>query len=317
MARVLITGVTGFIGSELARKLVSEGYEVFGLVRTTSNKAALDPIKDILTKLELRYGNLTDYSTIRKLIRDISPQYIIHVGAATAVRNSFENPMEYQEVNHLATVNLVHAALDLPDFKKFIFASTMEVYGWQETPEPFTEETPRHPASPYAIAKYAAEEYIRMAGKAFGLPYIVMRCCNTYGRKNNAGFITEYITTTMLKGETVYIGTPDAVRDMMYVDDHVNAYVTALKSQIKDETFNFGTGNKLTMKELALKIRQLTNFQGQLVFSFPPDYPWRPVVENFLSLNSSKAEKLLGWKPKFSVEEGLKKTAEHWKNVLK
>ena len=312
MARVLITGVTGFIGSEIARRLVGDGFEVFGLVRTTSNKNALDPVKDLLTKMEIRYGNLTDYSGIRKIVRDINPQYIVHVGAATAVRHSFENPMEYQEVNYLATVNLVHAALDVVDFKKFIFASTMEVYGWQEH-KAFTEDLTLHPASPYAVSKFAAEEYIRMAGKAFGLPYIVMRCCNTFGRKNQAGFVTEYLVTTMLKGETTYLGTPDAVRDMMFVDDHVNAYVVALKSKVVNETFNFGTGNKLTMKELALKIKDMTGFKGQLVFSFPPDYPWRPVTEPFLSLNSSKALKMLGWAPMFSVEEGLKKTVEHWK----
>ena len=315
MTRVLITGVTGFIGSELARALAADGFEVTGLVRTTSNKTALDPIKDLLTQMEIRYGNLTDYAAVRKIVKDIAPQYIIHVGAATAVRHSFENPLEYQEVDYLATVNLAHAALEVPGFKKFLFASTMEVYGWQEKHEPFTEETTLHPASPYAAAKYAAEEYVRMAGKAFGLPYIVLRCCNTFGRKNNAGFVTEYLVTSMLKGETTYLGTPDAVRDMMYVDDHVNAYVTALKSKVVNETFVFGTGNKLSMKELALKIKEMTGFKGELVFSFPPDYPWRPVVEPFLSLHAAKAQRMLGWTPKYNVEEGLRKTVEWWKNV--
>ncbi|MEK6952891.1 MAG: NAD-dependent epimerase/dehydratase family protein, partial [Nanoarchaeota archaeon] len=217
MERVLITGVTGFIGNEVARKICDE-YEVYGLVRTTSNKNALNPIKDILGKIEIRYGNLTDFSAIRKIVKDISPHYIIHLGAATAVRHSFENPLEFQETTHLATVNLVHAALDLAEFKKFIFASTMETYGDQDQKTPFKEDLKLNPLSPYAVAKVASDYYIRMAGKAFDLPYFILRCCNTYGRKDNAGFVVEYMITQMLKNEPVYIGSPDAVRDLMFVD---------------------------------------------------------------------------------------------------
>ncbi|MBI3190739.1 GDP-mannose 4,6-dehydratase [archaeon] len=314
MERVFVTGATGFVGSELVREL-SKQYEVHALVRTTSNKHALEPIRDVLNKIEVRYGNLTDYSTMRKIIKDISPHYIIHVGASTAVRHSFDNVMEFQEVNYLGTVNLVHTALDIPDFKKFLFASTMEVYGWQDSTKPFTEETKANPESPYAVSKLAAEEYIRMAGKAYGLPYVVSRACNTFGRKHNAGFIVEYLVTTMLKDETAYIGTPDAIRDLMYVDDHVNAYITSLKSSVKNEIFNFGTGNMMTIKNLAEKIRELTGFKGDIINNFPPDYPFRPVVSPFLSLDSKKARQMLKWEPKVSIEDGLKKTVEYWKTA--
>ncbi len=315
MDRVLITGITGFIGSEIAKKLI-DSYEVFGLVRTTSNQNVLNPIKEILGKLEIKYGNLSDYSTIKKIVKDIAPHYIIHVGAATAVRYSFENPIEYQEVNHLGTVNLVHSALDLPEFKKFIFASTMETYGDQKPGIPFKEGFVQSPLSPYAVAKLASDMYIRMAGKAFGLPYIIMRCCNTFGRKDNTGFVVEYIITQMLKNEPVYIGSPNAVRDLMYVDDHVNAYITALKSKVKDEVFNISTGKNMTMKELAEKIKYLTGYNKDIIYSFPPGYPSRPIADPYLALDASKAEKILGWKAQFSVEEGLKKTIEYWKNKL-
>ena len=316
MERVFLTGATGFVGSELARKLSNE-YSVFALVRTSSNRHTLDALKGTLDRIEVRYGNLTDYSSVKKIVKDVEPHYIIHVGAATAVRHSFENPMEFQKVNHMGTVNLVHAALDVPDFKKFLFASTMEVYGWQEGKEPFTEETKLKPESPYAVSKVAAEEYIKMAGKAYGLPYIVSRACNTFGRKHSSGFIVEYLITTMLEGGTAYVGTPDAVRDLMYVDDHVNAYASGLKSKVKDEVFNFGTGNMIPMKGLAGKIKEMIGFTGDIVHSFPPDYPSRPAVCPFLSLNSTKARELLGWEPSTSLEDGLKKTVEYWKSVTK
>ncbi|MBI2498616.1 GDP-mannose 4,6-dehydratase [Candidatus Woesearchaeota archaeon] len=315
MKRVLITGITGFIGNEVARKICDE-YEVYGLVRTTSNKNALNPVKDILGKIEIRYGNLTDFSAIRKIVKDISPHYIIHLGAATAVRHSFENPLEFQETTHLATVNLVHAALDLAEFKKFIFASTMETYGDQNQKTPFKEDLILNPLSPYAVAKVASDYYIRMAGKAFGLPYFILRCCNTYGRKDNAGFVVEYITTQMLKNEPVYIGSPDAVRDLMFVDDHVNAYVTALKSDIKNEVFNFSPGNAISMKELAEKLKEITGYKMEIIFSFPPGYPSRPVVDPYLSLDATKAKAILKWEPRFSLEEGLKKIVEYWRKNI-
>ena len=315
--KVLLTGVTGFIGSEIARRLAKEGdYEVSCIVRVSSNTNMFEPIKDIINKLDVRHGNFTDYHAMKKIVKDIAPNYIIHVGAQSSVRHSFDLPLEYNETNYLGTINLIHAALEVSSFKKFIFASTMETYGWQKIKKPFKEDLQLNPASPYAASKVACEVYIKMAHEAFGLPYMISRACNTYGRKHNTGFVTEYIASSMLKNKTVYIGTPNAVRDMMYVDDHVNAYVTMLKSKVVNDTFNFGTASKTPMKEIAQKLKKIIGFKGQIVHSFPPDYPWRPVVEDFLSIDASKAKKRLGWSPKYSLEHGLKKTVDYWKEKL-
>ncbi|MBI2559449.1 GDP-mannose 4,6-dehydratase [Candidatus Woesearchaeota archaeon] len=315
--KVLISGVTGFIGSEIARRLVEEDeHEVAALVRVGSNLSMFEPIKDIISNLDVRYGNLSDFHSIKRIVKDVSPQYILHIGAQTSVRHSFELPLEYNETNYMGTINLAHAALELNSFKKFIFASTMETYGWQPKKIPFKEDLSLNPASPYAASKVACEVYIRMAQKAFGLPYIISRACNTFGRKHNSGFVTEYLITTMLKNRTVYLGTPNAVRDMMYVDDHVNAYLKMLKSNAVNDTFNFGTGSRTKMKEIAEKVRKFTDFKGKIAYSFPPNYPWRPVVEDFLSLDSGRARKKLGWKPKYSLDEGLRKSIEYWKENL-
>lgn len=315
--KVLMSGVTGFIGSEIARRLVEEDeHEVAALVRVGSNLSMFEPIKDIISNLDVRYGNLSDFHSIKRIVKDVSPQYILHIGAQTSVRHSFELPLEYNETNYMGTINLAHAALELNSFKKFIFASTMETYGWQPKKIPFKEDLSLNPASPYAASKVACEVYIRMAQKAFGLPYIISRACNTFGRKHNSGFVTEYLITTMLKNQTVYLGTPNAVRDMMYVDDHVNAYLKMLKSNAVNDTFNFGTGSRTKMKEIAEKVRKFTDFKGKIAYSFPPNYPWRPVVEDFLSLDSGRARKKLGWKPKYSLDEGLRKSIEYWKENL-
>ena len=131
--KILITGVTGFIGSELTHKLVEEGrHKIAGLARTSSNKSQLDPIADIVSKMTLFRANFTDHYAIGNVISGFAPDYIFHIGAQTAVRDSFEMPHEFTDTNYLGTVNLIHAALNVPNFKKFIYASTMETYGWQQ-----------------------------------------------------------------------------------------------------------------------------------------------------------------------------------------
>lgn len=320
--KILLTGVTGFIGSHLIKKLTD--HEVVCLVAPSDLG-----MRDIPDR-ETKFADLTNHSLVQSVVKGVSPEAIIHLAAITPVRYSFERPEIYQEVNYLATINLAHAALKIPNFKKFIFASTMETYGWQTQRIPFVESLVLNPASPYAVSKVAAENYIKMMGKAFNFPHFIAKPCNTYGRKDRTGFFIEYLITRMLKNETPYMGTPDAVRDWMHVDDHTDAYVKLV--EYEDESiqqrkqnldndptyyvFNFGNGLSLTNKEVAFKIKQLVGYTGDLVFQFPKDYPNRPVVDEYLSLNSSKAEHVLGWKPKVSLKEGLRKTIELWKKKL-
>lgn len=323
MKKIFLTGVTGFIGSHIIKKL--EDYDVACLVPSSELG-----VQDIPKNVEIKFGDLTNFAQIQNIVKEYSPNIIVHLAAVTPVRYSFEQPEIYQYVNYLGTINLVNASLKLPSFKKFIFASSMETYGWQKQRKPFTEDLQLNPASPYAVSKAAAEQYIKMAGKAFNLPHIIMKPCNTYGRKNTTGFIIEYLITKMLKREIPYIGTPDAVRDLMYVDDHVDAYIKAieydlgsvkerrenLNSDINYYVFNFGLGLELTIEQVANKIKEMIGYDGEIVHGFPPDYPKRPVVEQYLSLNSAKAKKILGWEPKVMLEEGLKLTIDWWKKQL-
>ena len=315
--KVLITGISGFIGSELARRLVQKKeVKVAGLVRSTSDKDHLAALDDLISKITLFYASLTDYHAVRNILRAFRPDYIVHLGAKTAVRESFEMPYEFNEVNYLGTINLANSAMEIPDFKKFIFASTQEVYGWQKSKKPFKEETILHPASPYAVSKVASEKYIEMASRAYGFPYLISRATNSFGRKHNTGFIVEYLITTMLQGQDVYLGTPKAVRDLMYVDDHVSAYLKLLEIKLMNQTFNFSTASQTKMLELAILIKKKLNFKGKIIPRFPPDYHWRPVSEEYLSMDASKARKLLGWKPKYSLEKGLDKTIAYWKTKV-
>lgn len=318
MVKVLVTGILGFVGSHLAEKLVDEGYEVYGVVRRVANRS-LEVIKEILKDVTLVTGNITDYASIRNALKTVYPDIIVHLAALTPVRDSFERPFEYQQANLLGTMNVAHAVLELPDpqTRKLIAASTAEVYGLQER-EPLKESLALRPTSPYAVSKAAADLYLQMMFRTCNLNGTILRPANTYGRKFDTSFIIEYLVTHMLKGEKVYVGAPDSVRDYMYVDDHVNAYLFAIKNaEAKGQVYNVGTGVGTSNKELAEMIAEKIGYdRRRIVFgSYPPGYPYRPPISDqpYIVLDSTKIKKELNWAPKISLKDGIDKVIAYFK----
>ena len=318
MTNVLVTGCTGFVGSNLARRLVEEGYSVYGLVRHASRRD-LKPLDSILDRIHLLEGDLTLYHSVSSAVSAVQPQFILHLGALTPVRLSFEDPFPYLSTNLEGTVNLVHAVLEKCHGARLIAASTAEVYGWQRKGKPAREKAPLNPASPYAVSKEAADRYIQMAMKVYGLKATVLRPINTYGRSAERNFFTEYLISTMLEGGTCYVGAPDSVRDYMFIDDHVNAYFLSMKSdKAVGRVFNVSPGNPVSNRELTEILVRLVAFGGKIVYgSYPPGYPQRPATwdPDYLVLDSSRIRKVLGWQPTVSLEEGLRRTINSWREM--
>ena len=317
---VLVTGITGFIGSRLAARLVNDGFEVFGLVRHSSERE-LSRLKGIIPQIHLIEGDLGRYHSVLSAVQASDPSVIFHLGAITPVRLSFDDPYPYIAANFDGTVNLVHAIVKETPNSRLLFASTAEVYGWQSGNKPIGEDTPLHPASPYAVTKVAADEYVQMANKIYHLKGTVMRPINSYGRIGDTGFMVEYLVSKMLAGQTCYVGTPESVRDYMFADDHVSAYVEAAKNEKAiGRVYNVSPGNPITNAELAKMLTGIIGYQGKVVFgSYPPGYPQRPKSQDppYLVLDSNRIKTELGWKPKVSLNEGLKLTVDIWKSQLK
>jgi len=319
MTRVLVTGVTGFIGSHLAEKLLQKGYAVAGVERPCASRD-LRPIRHLLEDITLLTCDLASYASVANTVRSADPQIIFHLGALSPVRYSFEHPFQYQETNLMGTINLVHSLLEMPDAKnrKLIAASTAEVYGIQER-KPFKETLPLNPTSPYAVSKAAMDMYLRMASSAYSLNCTILRPTNSYGRKFETGFIVEYLTTTMLMGTRAYVGAPDSVRDYMQVDDHVNAYILAAEKQtVPGEVYNAGSGRGISNRDLALLIAKTVGYdEKKITFgSYPPGYPMRPMPgeQPYIVLDASKITKELGWSITVDLERGIKDTVAYWKN---
>ncbi|MGD0423341.1 MAG: GDP-mannose 4,6-dehydratase [Candidatus Bathyarchaeia archaeon] len=311
---VLITGITGFIGSNLAQRLVSEGYDVYGLVRHVS-RSALRPLESILDKVRFVEGELGEYHSVRSSIEFSAPDVVVHLGALTPVRYSFENPFPYFKVNFEGSMNVAHAIIDGSPKSRLILASSAEVYGWQDH-RPILEETKLNPSSPYAVSKAAADSYVQMATRIYGLRATVLRSNNTYGRLHEHGFFVEYVISSMLANRTVYVGAPEHIRDYMLVDDHVDAYVKALnRTDSVNGTFNVSPGNPVSNIELARKIGEIVGFKGKIAAgSYPPGYPVRPAKldTDYIVLDSSKIRSHLGWTPSVGLDEGIARVVESW-----
>jgi len=212
-------------------------------------------------------------------------------------------------------MNVAHAVLEVSAKTRLVAASTAEVYGWQpHVPTP--EEARLIPSSPYGVSKVAADNYLQMAIKVYGLKATVLRCNNTYGRMREKGFLVEYLIESMLNNRTVYIGAPSHIRDYMMIHDHVKAYLLAMANEKAiGEVFNVSPGNPISNLELAEKIATLTNFKGRVVRgSYPPGYPIRPahLDTDYIVLNSEKIRSKLSWKPQVTLDEGLRQVVEQW-----
>jgi len=308
--KILVTGGSGFICGHLIHYLLDAGYDVYSLERYVTGRYVLGGNRTVKTI----FGDLRDLFAIRKLVREIQPDAVCHLAAISAVAYSYDHPNEVLETNFLGTVNLAESCLrEVPHLKHFLFAGTSEEYGNQDT-FPIKETAELRPNSPYAVSKVAADKYLKYMHDAYGFPATVLRNFNTYGRRDDTHFIVERTISQMLKGKVVKLGDPDPVRDFLYVDDHVDSYLRCLGNEKAiGEAFNFCTERGVTIAQLVDLIKKLINFKGEVIWN---TIPKRPLDIAKLVGDSAKAEKLLGWRPKHTLEKGLELTIDFWKKKL-
>jgi dTDP-glucose 4,6-dehydratase len=241
---------------------------------------------------------------------------VAHLAAISPVSFSYDHFIEVTEANYLGTINLAEACYrEVPHFKQLVAAGTSEEYGMtlSDKGHKLTEESPLHPNSPYAVSKVACDLYLRYMHEAYNFPSTLLRAFNTYGRKHNSHFFVERTITQMLKGGKVYLGDKSTVRDWIYVDDHVDLYVKALGNpKAVGQVIQGCSGKGYTTEETAEIIAKLTGFKGDIVWNATPK---RPLDARILIGDNSKAKKLLGWEPRYTLEEGLKKTIDYWKKA--
>jgi nucleoside-diphosphate-sugar epimerase len=313
--KIFVTGITGFIGSYLAQALLKDGHEVAGLMRQT-NRLNYPSVAKLRGQVEFHYGSLTDLSAVSQALREFRPDAICHLGAITPVAYSFDHPHEVTETNYLGTINLAESALKhCPNLKRFIFASSMETYGFQSKREAFVETDESRPACPYAVAKVAGEKYLQYLHYAHQFPAVSFRQTNAYGRKENDYFVVEAIITQMLKGGDVNLGDPRPVRNFTFIDDLVNLYLKMLTTDadVNGQVFNTGPDNGVTIDHLARLCQQIIGWRGQINWNTRPR---RPGEIFYLNSSNQKVTSYTGWSPKVGLVDGLARTVEIWADNL-
>ena len=298
--KVLVTGISGFIGSHLARGLVKEGAEVYGLVRSSSD---LWRIQDLKSQVKLHYADLTDYESVRKAVQDVTPQKIFHLAACVDVSRDFEVMDEMVEVNIKGTLNLLRA-LDRTGYDCFINTGTCEEYG--NNPAPFRESQSPNPVSPYSASKVAATMFCQMLHKTRGLPIVTLRPFLTYGPGQENDMLIPSLIKKVIKGEAFEMTEGEQTREFNYVDDIVDGFIKAVTTiEAIGEIINIGNGREYRIREVVETVLKLMDSSlkpkvGSL--DYRPGETWHFYCDN------TKARKILGWQAKTSLEEGLKNT---------
>jgi dTDP-glucose 4,6-dehydratase len=232
----------------------------------------------------------------------------------SAVAYSYEHPQEVIETNLVGTINLAEACLrESHNFKRFLFAGTSEEYG-NNGFEIQVETNPLKPASPYAVGKVACENYLDYMNDAYDFPITILRPFNTYGRKADYHFLIEKTIVQMLSQKIVRLIDPVPIRDWLYVEDHVDAYLTCLENQkATNQILNFCTGTGYTVRDTVDKIAKLTDFNGEIQWDSAPQ---RPTESKTIIGSYERAKRILGWEPKWTLERGLEQTIRWWMESL-
>lgn len=305
MARFLVTGIAGFIGSTLAHKLVEQGHEVSGIDNLSTGN--LENLEDIRSAIKFEQVDLRDADALRDACKGI--EYVMHQGALASVPRSVKDPQESHESNINGTLNLLIAARDA-GVRRIVYAASSSAYGDQPT-QPKHEDMPPSPLSPYAVQKLTCEYYIQSFYHSYGLEGVCLRYFNIFGPCQAAdspysGVIAQFIYKMMDGITPTIFGDGLTSRDFTFVDNAVNANILATQAPSSVATgrvFNVGTGQSRTLNEVYEGIASAIGFKEK------PLYGPERVGDVKHSLASiDRARKELGYEPKADFQEGLEKT---------
>jgi len=303
--KFLVTGGAGFIGSHLVDRLIKEGHKVAVIDNlSTGRKENLNP------KAKFYKIDICSYR-ISQIFKKEKPEVVFHYAAQIDVRKSVKDPVEDAKINILGTLNILENCKKY-NIRKVIFASTGgAIYGDADI-VPTPETYPELPLSPYGIAKLTIEKHLSYYYKVFGLPYVSLRLANVYGPRQNskgeAGVVAIFCDKMLSKKQPIINGDGKQTRDFVFVDDVVEANISALKKD-KVGIFNIGTARETDVNTLFKKLRELTDSKCAKIHG-----PTLPGEQKRSCLDYSEAKRELGWQPKYSLDKGLKKTVEWFRN---
>jgi nucleoside-diphosphate-sugar epimerase len=311
MAKYLVTGAAGFIGSSLIRALLERGEQVRGIDNFSTGKRS--NLTEILDRIDFHEADLLDLDATHRACQGVD--YVLHQAAIPSVPKSVLDPLGSNRANVDGTVNLLVAARDAK-VKRVVYAASSSAYG--DTPTlPKYEAMNPNPISPYAVAKLASEYYMVSFYRCYGLETVSLRYFNIFGPRQDptspySGVLAKF-SMLMLRGEqpTIY-GDGEQSRDFNYIDNAVSANLlacTAPASECAGRVFNIATGRRITLNETFEALKKLIGYTGSVKYG-----PERGGDIKHSLADITQAQKHLGYKPLVDFDEGLRRTVEWYQS---
>jgi len=304
--KCLITGGTGFIGSHIQDKLIGLGHEVAIVDSLRSSTTQFINPKSKFYQVDVRD------SQISNIFNEFKPEAVFHLAAQNEVPYSMEHPNEDTDININGMINILNASKSV-GVKKFVYSNTGGAY-YGDVPEtdlPISEDHPvPFPTSFYGVSKAAGEQYLRLFGHVYSLPWVSLRYSNVYGPRqagNREAGIVAIFTQKMIAGQVPTIfGDGLHTRDYVYVGDVVNANIAAMNYS-QNDYFNISVADRISNNQV------FDTIEKYLKTGFKPVYgPDRPGDARHVSLDNSKAKKHLNWSPQVSFDDGVRQTLEFY-----
>lgn len=312
---VLVTGIAGLIGSNLARRLVSEGARVVGLVRDTNFERQSELVA--LPSVTLYRGDVTDYRLMCEIISSNEIEVVFHLAAYSIVRISANDPYNAYNVNVMGTVALLEACRNVGRVKSIVCASSDKAYGEHED-LPYKETHALIPRNTYDTSKACMDMISRTYAANYKMPVIVTRCSNVYGPGDaNLSRLVPNTIRRVFDGDVpmLYSDIENMEREFIYVDDVVDGYMAlAFRPSAFGEAFNIGGTGVQSIRGMVTKICEIMGKPGLEPEIVPRDRAFREINRQYI--DASKMLEWYGWSPRFSLDEGLRHTVDWYTSVF-
>ena len=318
---IFVTGAAGFIGSNFVHFLTKKTEEeilVIDKMTYAANLKNLYPLRFNSDNVDGKYEkhtlkriDLFNYEDVKNLFNEYKPSAVFHFAAESHVDNSIKDVTPFLYTNVIGTTNLLRCAVDY-DLQMFHHISTDEVYGSLGYNDPsFTEETSYDPQNPYSASKAASDHFVMAFHNTYGLPVKLTNCSNNYGPRQNVEKLIPKTITNILQGNKIPVyGKGDNIRDWIYVEDHCEAIYEVFNKGRVGEKYNVGGECEVKNLDLIKKLLELLDGSEDLI-EYVQD---RPGHDLRYSINNAKIRSELGWTPKYTLEKGLEKTIEWYKD---
>jgi UDP-glucose 4-epimerase len=290
--KILITGGAGFIGSHLAEALINKGNEI--IIVDDLIRGKIKNFNDIEDRIKFLNGSITDFELMKKIISKVD--IVFHLAAVSRVMPSIENPELCFKTNVQGT-EIISRLCSIYN-KKLIFASSREVYGTAEYIS-VDEKHPLQAENPYGASKICGEKIIEAYSKCSGLKYAILRLANVYGARDFERVVPIFIEKTLKNNELIVYGG-EQILDFVYIKDVVEAFIKTIEGN-GNIVVNIGSGNGTKVIDLAEIIKKITRSKSKVILKEKR----KGEVERFIA-NIEKAEKILNWKPRTALEEGIR-----------